>query len=110
MVEVIDVRHRLEGDQTMELEESALELMLRSPRFDVGQIMELLDIGDREFREIAQRNERIARLLEERREGTLKPPKSEPRRCRSCKEWFMPYASDRYCSDNCKEVARLTRR
>lgn len=85
-----------------------MELLLRSPRLDIGQIMELLDIGDREFRDFARSNPKIADLLERRRLGTLEPPAVEPRQCGSCEEWFLPYASDRYCSDACKRAHTLT--
>jgi len=89
------------------MEETAVALLLRSPHLEVGQIMELMDIGDREFRDMVCRNSDIARLLEERRAGALRPIKAEPRRCRSCNEWFQPYGSDRFCSDSCKRAARI---
>ena len=55
----------------MNIEENAVALLLRSPRLDVGTIMDLLDLGDREFREMTTRNPQIHKLLEARREGTL---------------------------------------
>ena len=89
------------------LEENAIALLLRSPSLDVGTIMDLLDVGDRDFREMARRNARIAELLEARRLGTLEPIKGEPKQCPACGEWFMPYASARFCSDTCKKMGRL---
>ena len=102
----------------MTLEEKAIELLLRSPRLEAGTILDLLDVGDREFREMAQRNRTIAKLLEARRAGELKAPKSEPVQCPVCSEWFVPYGSSRFCSDSCRTAelirdqgrARLRRR
>ena len=90
-------------------EEHAIELLLRSPRFDIEQIMELLDVGDREFRELARDNPNVARLLEERRLGTLKALPVQPRQCGVCGEWFLPYGADRQCSDPCKRTAQADR-
>lgn len=95
------------GSGSGALEENAMELLLRSVRLDIGQIMELLDIGDRELRDYARSNPKIADLLERRRLGTLQPLAVEPRQCGSCGEWFLPYASDRYCSDACKRAHAL---
>ena len=92
----------------MTLEEKAIELLLRSPRLEAGRILDLLDVGDREFREMAQRNRTIAKLLEARRAGALKAPKSEPVQCPVCSEWFVPYGSSRFCSDTCR-TAELIR-
>jgi hypothetical protein len=93
----------------MTLEEEAIALLLRSPRLTVGTIIDLLDVSDREFRGMAQRNPRIAELLEQRREGTLADRDAEPARCPACDEWFVPYASARFCSDSCRTVDRLRR-
>lgn len=91
----------------MTLEERAVELLLRSPRLPTGKILDLLDMGDREFREMALRNQNIARLLEARRTGKLKPPKSEPAQCAACEEWFVPYGAARFCSDACRTAGLL---
>ena len=91
----------------MTLEEKAIELLLRSPRLEAGTILDLLDVGDREFREMARRNRTIAKLLEARRAGQLKPPKSEPIQCPVCSEWFVPYGSSRFCSDTCRTAGRI---
>ena len=88
----------------MTLEEDAIALLLRSPRLEVGTIMDLLDVGDRDFREMTKRNETICELLEARRCGTLEPTSAEPKRCPVCEEWFIPYASERCCSDGCKKI------
>jgi hypothetical protein len=94
----------------MTLEEEAISLLLRSPRLDVTTILNLLDVGDLEFREIVRRNPRIAELLEERRRGALTPVESEPVQCASCREWFVPYAGSRFCSDPCRDIGRVERR
>ena len=91
----------------MILEEKAIELLLRSPRLEAGRILDLLDVGDREFREMAQRNRTIAKLLEARRAGELKAPKSEPVECQACSEWFVPYGSSRFCSDTCRTAGLI---
>jgi hypothetical protein len=94
----------------MTLEEEAISLLLRSPRLDVTTILNLLDVGDLEFREIVKRNPRIAELLEERRRGELVVAETEPAQCGVCKEWFVPYGGARFCSDRCRDVGRVERR
>ena len=91
----------------MNLEENAVVLLLRSPHLGVGAIMDLLDLGDREFREMTARNPRIHQLLEARRDGTLSDIEVEPKQCLACSEWFIPYASERYCSDPCKVAGNI---
>ena len=91
----------------MTLEEKAIELLLRSPRLEAGTILDLLDVGDREFREMALRNRTIAKLLEARRAGALELPKSEPIECPVCAEWFVPYGSSRFCSDTCRTAGLI---
>lgn len=91
----------------MTLEEKAIELLLRSPRLEAGTILDLLDVGDREFREMTRRNRTIAKLLQARRAGELKPPTSEPIQCPVCSEWFVPYGSSRFCSDTCRTAGRI---
>jgi hypothetical protein len=93
----------------MTLEEEAIMLLLRSPRLDVGTIIDLMDVSDREFRDMARSNPRIAGLLAARSAGTLPPRRSEPAQCPACDDWFLPYASARFCSDACREVARISR-
>jgi hypothetical protein len=89
------------------LEEQALSLLLRSPRLSLSQILELLDVGDAEFRVIAARNKSVANLLEARKEGTLQSEPPAAKRCPSCADWFVPYGSARFCSDPCKSIGRL---
>ena len=91
----------------MNLEETAVLLLLRSQHLDVGTIMDLLDVGDREFREMTTRNSQIHELLEARRQGTLPAIEVEPKQCLACSEWFMPYGSERYCSDPCKVAGNI---
>jgi hypothetical protein len=91
----------------MTLEEEAIALLLRSPRLDVGTIVDLLDVSDAEFRDMVKHNARIAALMEERRAGTLAAPAVEPLQCPACDDWFVPYAAARFCSDACRDVGRL---
>jgi hypothetical protein len=96
----------MESAQTMTLEEQAIALLLRSPRLDVGTIIDLLEVSDREFRHMAAHNDDIARLMQARRDGTLTPRAAEPARCPACEEWFIPYAAARFCSDACRSLGR----
>lgn len=75
-----------------QLQESAAALLLRSPRFTISQVMELLDISDAEFRELIRLNEEISSLLEARRRGELVCEEPEMRTCSGCNDWFIPYA------------------
>ena len=94
----------------MTLEEEAIELLLRSPRLEVSTIINLLDVGDREFREMVKRNPNIAALLEERRRGELTPLEPEPTQCGACNDWFVPYGAARFCSDACRRIGDVERR
>lgn len=94
----------------MTLEEEAIALLLRSPRLEVSTIINLLDVGDREFREMVKRNPNIAALLEERRRGELAPIDHEPTQCAACDEWFVPYGGARFCSDACRKIGHVERR
>ncbi len=85
--------------------EHALVLLLRSPRLSISTIMELLEIGDLEFRRLSQENEQIAQLLAARREGTLVPRQSQDvERCQGCDELYVPYAGRKVCSDTCAKI------
>lgn len=88
---------------------SAAALLLRSPSLTLSQILDLLDIGDAQFREMTRSNPRIAGLLERRRAGQLSRPEDPLRACATCGEWFLPYAGSRQCSDECRRIARLER-
>jgi len=92
------------------LKMTAAVLLLRSPRLSVSQILELLDIGDAEFRSMSQDNIQISQLLEARRAGTLKRTEPELLSCSGCGEWFVPYAGARHCSDECRTIAVLNKR
>ncbi len=89
------------------LTEAAATLLLRSPALTLSQILELLDIGDAEFREMSHSNERIAELLSMRRNGTLVRSEPQARHCSGCGDLFVPYAGARHCSDECRAIARL---
>ena len=93
----------------MTLEERALSLLLRSPRLSVSTILELLEMGDAELRDIASRHPDVAELLESRRAGTLTAERASSRQCPSCTEWFVPYGSARFCSDPCRTIGRMQR-
>lgn len=92
------------------LQETATELLLRSPRLSVSLVMHLLDISDAEFRDLVLQNARISELLEQRRRGELASKEPELRTCPACDELFIPYASARYCSDECVKIAQLETR
>lgn len=89
---------------------TAATLLLRSPRLSLSQILELLDIGDAEFRDMTRDNAQIQTLLGQRRAGTLETPETELRTCLGCGEWFVPYAGSRHCSDECRRIARINGR
>ena len=101
-----------DNDQTQlkRLEEQACKLLLRSPRLSVSQVLDLMDISDREFRHMVKENTEIATLIEQRKDGCLAAAKAEPKECPICNEWFVPYASARYCSDECTQTAQLRAR
>jgi hypothetical protein len=90
-----------------QIQESAAALLLRSPRFSVSLVMELLDISDAEFRALVQNNAEVSRLLEQRRRGELQVLEPELRTCPGCEDWFIPYGGARYCSDECRKIARI---
>ena len=82
-------------------------LLLRSPRWSVSLVLELLDIGDAEFRRMCHDNPRIAELLEARRNGTLELEPAKLALCPGCDDWFLPYGGSRHCSDECRQIARI---
>ena len=88
---------------------SGVLLLLRSPNLSVSQILDLMDIGDAEFRQLCRDHPRIAQLLDARRNGALAPARVEPACCPGCGTWFLPYAGSRQCSDECREIVRLRR-
>lgn len=94
-------------DAMADLKVTAASLLLRSPRLSLSQILELLDIGDAEFRAMTRDNEQIQALLDQRRAGTLPEHDAELKTCLGCNEWFLPYAGSRHCSDECRRIARI---
>lgn len=89
------------------IQESAATLLLRSPRFSISRVMELLDISDSEFRVLIQKNPRVSELLEKRRRGELKVAEPELRTCPGCQDLFIPYGGARCCSDECARITRI---
>ncbi len=101
---------RSETESSVQLQESAISLLLRSPRLSVSLALDLLDISDRDFRLMVKQNAQIALLLEQRKNGELQPVKPEFKECPSCTEWFLPYAGARFCSDECAKIHQLESR
>ncbi len=88
--------------------EAAVALLLRSPRLSISTIMDLMDLGDSELRAMAQRNERIRKLLDARRDGQL--PQAAPKDlipCAGCGELLVPYAGRGVCSDTCERIRQV---
>ena len=106
----------MSSSESMELEEQAAALLLRSPNLSVSDVMELLDLGDAEFKQIAERNPAVTRLLEARRQGELgevcqrRDSELQLRSCLTCGEEYLPYAGSRYCSDTCARLALIRSR
>lgn len=88
----------------------ALALLLRSPRLTVSQVLELLDLGDREFRLLCQEHPHIQHLLDLRRRGELKEKPCQERLCPTCDERYQPYGGARFCSDTCARLAKVQTR
>jgi hypothetical protein len=98
------------ADAMLALKLTAATLLLRSPRLSLSQILELLDIGDAEFREMTRDNAQVQALLAQRRAGTLEIPEAQLLTCIGCGEWFLPYAGARHCSDDCRRIAKINGR
>lgn len=105
-----DTSTRTDTPQCDQLQAHALELLLRSPRLSVEVILRLLDITEPEFRALVKTYPVLSGLLQQRSQGLLELPGTEPRKCAMCSDWFLPYAGDRWCSDECKSAARIERR
>ncbi|MEM1433098.1 MAG: hypothetical protein AAGG11_03515 [Pseudomonadota bacterium] len=88
-------------------EARALALLLRSPRLTVSQVLELLDLGDREFRALVAEHANIRHLLELRRQGALPDAPPTERVCPTCEERYIPYGGARFCSDTCARLASV---
>jgi len=93
-----------------DIETRACALLLRSPHLSITQVLDLMDISDAEFREMIKGNETIATLLEQRRNGALEPMEPSLTECPACSDWFVPYGSARYCSDECAKVSLIRNR
>ena len=91
----------------MDIAEQAATLLLRSPNLSISAVLELLEIGDGEFRQMVAGNERLAKLLDDRRAGRLRALPKDLRICPTCHEWYLPYGGARYCSDVCASTARV---
>ncbi|MEM6710411.1 MAG: hypothetical protein AAF648_16665 [Pseudomonadota bacterium] len=85
----------------------ALTLLLRSPALSLSQVLELLDLGDHEFRRLVAEHPPIQHLLELRSRGELERRVEPERRCPTCGERFQPYGGARYCSDTCARAAAI---
>ena len=97
-------------DSMTDIQASAAALLLRSPRLSVTLIMDLLDLSDAEFRSLTRSDERIAELLDLRRRGELSSAEPEIKTCPGCDDWFIPYAGQRCCSDECTRIAKIQTR
>ncbi len=85
----------------------AAGLLLRSPRWTVTEVLDLLDIGDAEFREMVLGNRQLANILERRRQ--LGADVRE-RQCRACGEMFSTATFRNYCgAPACRAVASIER-
>ena len=97
-------------DSIVEATAEAATLLLRSPRWSVSDVMELLEIGDAEFRRLVERDTRLARVLAARQAMTDFNGVVE-RQCTVCGEAFSTATFRDHCgAAACIRVARLRRR
>ena len=83
----------------------AAGLLLRSPRWTVTEVLDLLDIGDAEFREMVLGNRHLAIILERRQQHRVDV---RERQCRACGEVFATATFRDYCgAPACRAVARI---
>lgn len=83
----------------------AAGLLLRSPCWTVSEVLELLDIGDAEFREMVLGDRRLADILDRRRRHCVDV---HERQCRACGEAFLTATFRNYCgAPACRAVARI---
>jgi hypothetical protein len=94
----------IENNRQNGVNAQACALLLRSPHLSVSQVLDLMDISDAEFRELLKNSATIAALLDQRRDGHLEPMEPKLTECPACSDWFVPYGSARYCSDECAKV------
>jgi hypothetical protein len=87
----------------------AATLLLRSPRWSVSEVMELLEIGDVEFRHLIEADARLARILEARKSGDAFNGIVE-RPCIVCGDVFTTATYRDHCgAAACTRVSRLRR-
>lgn len=85
----------------------AAGLLLRSPHWTVSEVLDLLDIGDAEFREMVLENRSLANILERRQQDCVD---IQERQCRACGEMFVTATFRNYCgAPACRAVARIER-
>ena len=83
----------------------AAGLLLRSPHWTVSEVLDLLDIGDAEFREMVLDNRRLANILERRRQHCVD---IHERQCRACGEMFVTATFRNHCgAPACRAVASI---
>ena len=87
----------------------AATLLLRSPRWSVTRVMELLEIGDAEFRDLIAADAKLARVLAARKSGQTFIGVIE-RQCIVCGEPFSTATFRTHCGDAaCVRVQKLSR-
>lgn len=87
----------------------AATLLLRSPRWSVSDVLELLEIGDTEFRRLVEADALLARVLEARQNGVVFNGVVE-RQCSVCGEVFSTATFRDHCgAPRCLQVSRLRR-
>lgn len=85
----------------------AATLLLRSPRWTVTRVMELLEIGDAEFRDLVAADAKLARVLAARKSGRTFNGVVE-RQCIVCGEPFATATFRTHCgAAACVRVRRL---
>lgn len=84
-------------------------LLLRSPRWSVSDVMELLEIGDAEFRHLVEADARLARVLAARKSAVEFNAVVE-RQCSVCGDLFSTATFRDHCGDpGCARISRLRR-
>ncbi len=87
----------------------AATLLLRSPRWSVTRVMELLEIGDAEFRDLIAADTRLARVLAARK-AEISFNGVVERQCAVCGETFATGTFRNHCGDAaCSRVRKLNR-
>ncbi len=87
----------------------AVTLLLRSPQWSVSDVMELLEIGDAEFRALVEHNSKLARVLQERKSEEAFDGLTE-RQCKACGETFSTATFRAYCgAPVCRRVEKFER-